>query len=75
MITIKADFRLIGETTLVDAYDEIGAYVLWNGRTSVRPSYIGEGEVLPRFVAHLKDRWASRPLDGTIAIQIGRAHV
>ncbi|MFO0570150.1 MAG: hypothetical protein U0263_31190 [Polyangiaceae bacterium] len=67
-ITIRAHFERLAEVSLVDAYDEIGVYVLWSGKAAVRPSYIGEGNVLKRFVDHLGKPWAARPLAGMMAL-------
>jgi len=67
-ITIHARFERLEDVSLVDAYDEVGVYVLWSGKAAVRPSYIGEGNVLKRFVDHLGKSWAARPLRGMMAL-------
>lgn len=67
-ITIRASFQRMHDVSLVRAYDETGVYVLWSSQANARPSYIGEGEILKRFVEHLSKPWATRPLDGLIAI-------
>ncbi len=68
MIKIHASFQRLDRITLVDAYDEIGVYVLWSSKATVRPSYIGEGNVLERFAAHMAKSWAARPLHGSMAL-------
>ena len=67
MLVINAHFRRLTEISLVDAYDEMGVYVLWSAHASVRPSYIGEGNVLRRFVDHMGKSWAARPIHGMMA--------
>lgn len=67
-ITIHARFERLENVSIVDAYDEVGVYVLWSGKAAVRPSYIGEGNVLRRFVDHLGKPWAARPLAGMMAL-------
>lgn len=67
MIVLYADFRRLTDISLVDAYDEIGVYVLWSAKAAVRPSYIGEGDILRRFVSHMGKSWAARPLNGSMA--------
>ncbi|MCL4750466.1 MAG: hypothetical protein KJ015_09910 [Myxococcales bacterium] len=67
-ITIRAHFEQLESVSIVDAYDEIGVYVLWSGKAAVRPSYIGEGNVLKRFVDHLAKGWAARPLAGMMTL-------
>ena len=74
MHIIRAEFRRLNEVSLFDAYDELGVYVLWNGHGQVRPSYIGEGEVMKRFAAHLAAPWARPPLDGVIWINPHGTH-
>lgn len=48
----------------------VGTYVLWDGQAQVKPSYIGEGNILKRVVAHSRDY--ATPLNGYIAI-LGKA--
>ncbi len=68
MLTLRAEFRRLTDITLVDVYDEIGVYVLWSSIATVRPSYIGEGNVLSRFLDHTGKSWAARPLHGVMAL-------
>ena len=67
MFVLYAHFDRLQDISLVDAYDRIGTYVLWSSRASIRPSYIGEGNVLQRFVSHMNKPWVARPLSGTMA--------
>ena len=66
---IHAHFERMDRINLVDAYDAIGTYILWSANACVRPSYIGEGNVLSRLTSHLGKSWATRPLNGCIALQ------
>jgi hypothetical protein len=68
MFEIQAHFQRLNDITLSEVYDAIGVYVLWSGRAVVRPSYIGEGNVLKRFVDHMGKTWATRPLRGVMAL-------
>jgi hypothetical protein len=68
MLEIQAHFQRLTDTTLSEVYDAIGVYVLWSGRATLRPSYIGEGNVLKRFVDHMGKSWATRPLRGVMAL-------
>jgi hypothetical protein len=67
VISIDLFFQRFCEISLSDAYDQTGVYIIWNGRAVVRPTYIGEGNVLRRFVEHMKKPWAARPIDGVMA--------
>lgn len=44
----------------------IGVYVIWDSQARVKPSYIGQGNVLSRLSVHAKD--FSFPVRGYIAI-------
>ena len=68
MLRIDLHFQRFCNVSLTDIYDETGVYVIWNGKAKARPTYIGEGNVLRRFVDHLKKPWAHRPIDGVLAI-------
>jgi hypothetical protein len=74
MIKIEANFTSLDRISLVDAYDEIGVYVLWSGKANARPSYIGEGNVLSRFSDHMSKSWAARPIAGCMAFLKSGSH-
>jgi hypothetical protein len=42
-------------------------YVIWYARQKLRPSYIGEGNILERFATEHTKRF-SRPIDGYVAV-------
>jgi hypothetical protein len=65
MHTINAHFRRLSESSVTSLFGEIGAYVLWDGQSKARPSYIGEGVILKRLAEHA-ERF-SPPLDGYAA--------
>jgi hypothetical protein len=71
MLTYNVEFRRLEDVSLLDAYGETGVYVLWSSRASVRPSYIGEGYILDRFLSHTKKSWATKPLNGVMTILDG----
>jgi hypothetical protein len=56
-------FRNIPIDILLHAY---GIYVLWDGNSKARPSYIGEGDIWARLESH-REKFA-RPISGYIAI-------
>lgn len=66
MRIIKAPFDRIDEIRLPDLIDAVGVYVIWDGQSRARPSYIGEGTILKRLADH-SSRFA-KPFDGYIAI-------
>lgn len=66
MHVIDADFRLLKEIAVSALFGFVGTYILWDGQARVKPSYIGEGNVLKRIVDHSKDY--AMPLNGYIAI-------
>jgi hypothetical protein len=63
---IRARFERLEDVTLADVYDRVGVYSLWSSRAESRPSYIGEGNLLKRFVEHLPKSWAARPVSGCL---------
>jgi hypothetical protein len=66
MRSIKATFERLDEITLERAYGSVGVYVLWSGKSQLKPTYIGEGVILKRFAAHVDNLpW---PIDGILAI-------
>lgn len=72
MYVIDADFHDIFELSLGTSLAEIGVYVLWSDAAELRPSYVGEGRVVERIAAHLKDVdkpfISSRALAGRVAL-------
>jgi hypothetical protein len=67
VISIDLYFQRFCDISLSDVYDQTGVYIIWNGKALVRPTYIGEGNVLRRFADHIKKPWAVRPIDGVMA--------
>lgn len=65
MHVIKAYFELLSEVPVSELFGFVGTYVLWDGQAQVKPSYIGEGDILKRIVDHSKDY--ATPLNGYIA--------
>jgi len=61
------NFKKFSEVTLEEAYGTYGVYVLWHGKAKTRPSYIGQGDVLKRFIYHVNSQM-NWPLKGYIAI-------
>lgn len=66
MYSVKADFVRLRDVPISAAYNQPGVYSLWSGAAQIGPSYIGEGNVLRRFVDHLEKPWARGPIDGVI---------
>jgi hypothetical protein len=66
MHIINARFERLSGMSVPMLLGEIGVYVLWSGRARARPTYIGEGNILSRFVKH-HDRFA-KPFDGFAAV-------
>ena len=70
MHVIDADFELLSEVPVSELFGFAGTYVLWDGQAQVKPSYIGEGNILKRIVDHSRDY--ATPLNGYIAV-LGKA--
>ena len=66
MYVIDADFRLLSEVAVSELFGFVGTYVLWDGQARVKPSYIGEGNLLKRIVDHSRNY--AMPLNGFIAV-------
>jgi hypothetical protein len=66
MVPIRADFRRFTAVTLQELIGAVGVYVLWSSHSCVKPTDIGEGELLTRINA--KSKVLARPLDGVLAI-------
>lgn len=72
MHIINATFIDIHEISFGACLDEIGVYVLWSKNATRAPSYIGEGDIVTRVAAHMRD--ARKPfldnsvIDGCVAI-------
>lgn len=66
MKVIKAKFERLSDVTLDRLPGAVGVYVLWSGKSRVRPKYIGEGVILKRFAEHVGNM--SLPLKGVISI-------
>jgi hypothetical protein len=46
---IEANFESLDELPVTALFGAIGVYVLWSSRADVRPSYVGEGNLIHRF--------------------------
>lgn len=72
MHIINATFIDIHEISFGACLDEIGVYVLWSKHATRAPSYIGEGDVVARVAAHMRDARKpfldNRVIDGCVAI-------
>lgn len=66
MEIVQAEFMRFDEVALSSLIGAMGVYVLWDGKSRVQPSYIGEGAILERLAQHAK-RFAW-PLDGYVAV-------
>lgn len=66
MLSLNAEFRRLDEISVADLFEAIGTYVLWDSQAKVRPSYIGEGDLLSRFSSHSMK--FAMPLNGYVAV-------
>lgn len=66
MKVINVKFVRLRDVTLDRLPQSVGIYVLWSGKSVVRPAYMGEGIVLKRLANH--SDILSQPLEGVIAI-------
>ncbi len=76
MYVIDAEFIDIWEVSLATCLSEIGVYSLWSdGAAHSRPSYIGQGNVVERISAHMRDDekpfWNQSSIAGSIALLTG----
>lgn len=70
MESFHVKFFRLTDVRLVELLDTpIGVYVIWDGRSQMRPTYIGEGNILSRFESHRLKFVA--PIDGYIALLDG----
>jgi hypothetical protein len=67
MHIINLKFFRFDKTPFSILFRAIGVYVIWDSRQIIRPSYIGEGNILERFAKEHTRRF-SRPIDGYVAI-------
>jgi hypothetical protein len=67
MHIINLNFHRFDRTPFSVLFRAIGVYVIWDGRQIIRPSYIGEGNILERFAKEHTKRF-SRPIDGYVSI-------
>ncbi|HMV45068.1 MAG TPA: hypothetical protein PKL30_25040 [Leptospiraceae bacterium] len=51
---------------LLMSSEDVGLYTIWDSRAKVKPSYIGQGNIIQRFAVHKKKY--SFPIDGYIAL-------
>jgi hypothetical protein len=66
MLSINAYFQRLNEISVADLFETIGTYVLWDSQAKVRPSYIGEGDLLSRLSSHYMK--FAKPLNGYVAV-------
>lgn len=66
MLSIPAHFQRLDQITVAELFDTVGIYVLWDSQAKVRPSYIGEGDILSRLSSH-STKFAM-PLNGYVAV-------
>jgi hypothetical protein len=67
MHIINLTFTRFNGTPFSILFRAIGVYIIWDGRQRIRPSYIGEGNILERFATEHTKRF-SRPIDRYVAI-------
>lgn len=48
----KTEFIPFADIHISDLLGKVGVYILWDSRSSNRPTYIGEGLILERFCKH-----------------------
>jgi len=66
MKAVDVEFVRLSDVSLEDLLGATGVYAVWSGKARVRPTYIGEGVILERVAAHVKEfAW---PLRGVLAI-------
>ena len=68
MLALHVEFTRFADLHVGDLFDLTAVYVIWDARAKTRPSYLGEGVVLNRFMYHGKSdgRRLARPFDGYI---------
>jgi hypothetical protein len=57
MYIINARFESLDDMPVTALFGAIGVYVLWSSRADVRPSYVGEGNLIHRFAAEHIERF------------------
>lgn len=67
MHTINLEFVPFGKAAFSGLFRAIGVYVIWDAKNKIRPSYIGEGNILKRFANEHTDRF-HRPINGYAAV-------
>jgi hypothetical protein len=67
VIVVSARFEHFDEVRLTDLIGAIGVYVIWDSLSVVRPTYIGEGNILKRLSDHVSRRFGF-PWSGYIAV-------
>jgi len=67
MHAFQAEFVRFSEATMHQVLGAIGVYVIWDSKADNIPTYIGEGEILSRFVISHNAAF-NPPLDGYITI-------
>lgn len=62
------EFKRFDEVSLDQVYGEIGVYVIWDGKSRINPTYIGEGQILHRFASHVRDDLFFWPIRGAVTM-------
>jgi hypothetical protein len=68
MYPIHIKFKNLNEVTLYEVYGQIGVYVLWHGRSQIKPLRIGQGQILHRFASHVRNDSYYYPIYGVVGI-------
>ena len=69
MYSIDAEFLRFDEVRFGDVFGATGVYVLWTRDAAVKPSYIGEGDIVERVQSHRKEKkWGTRIQTGCVAL-------
>jgi len=68
MYSIPITFKNLTEVSLYDAYGQVGVYVLWHGRSQIKPLRIGQGQILHRFASHVRNKAYYWPIYGVVGL-------
>ena len=71
MYVIDADFESLDMMPVSALFGAIGVYIIWSARADVRPSYMGEGNLIQRFANEHIERFGKN-MAGYAAILSGR---
>lgn len=71
MHVINAHFESLHVLPVSALFGAIGVYVIWSARADARPSYMGEGKLIRRFVNEHVERFGTN-MSGYVAILTDR---